>query len=307
MIHTPVMAGEAVGLLVHENSRLVLDGTVGCGGHAREILCANPSLRLIGLDRDEEALHIARSVLAGADGLSLVEGNYADIDSILPRFGKVDGVLLDLGISSLQLDTPRRGFSHARGGALDMRMSSEGRTAAQLIAGMETADLAKTLKQYGEISGAGRIARAIRRRVDRGEMNTTEDLRQAVESSVPGKASPAALSRVFQAIRILVNGELQNIERFLTVVPAHVNPGARIVIISYHSLEDRIVKEFFKRESTDCLCPPSIPVCACGHEAILKVLTRRVVKPSDEEITNNPRSRSARLRAAEFLNRENHN
>jgi 16S rRNA (cytosine1402-N4)-methyltransferase len=207
-------------------------------------------------------------------------------------------------VSSLQLDTPVRGFSHGKDGPLDMQMSQDGRTAKMLIESADRAEIATVLKRYGEVADAVRIAKAIRYAVDQDAMNTTRDLANAVDSAMRGRSTPTLLSKVFQSIRIAVNDELRNLKKFLEVLIGCLNGNARIVVISYHSLEDRMVKTFFKRESKDCLCPPRAPVCVCRHKATLEVLTRRVVKPSAEEVRRNPRARSARLRAARVLSQE---
>jgi 16S rRNA (cytosine1402-N4)-methyltransferase len=211
-------------------------------------------------------------------------------------------VLLDFGVSSLQLDEPSRGFSYLNDGPLDMRMSAEGATAAEFIADISDAELSAILKRYGEVTRPSRIAKRIKRASDRGELSSTLDLKTAVDGALGGRAAPAVLSKVFQAVRIALNGELENIEKLLGAIRGCVNEDARLVFISYHSLEDRLIKEFLRRESSDCVCPPAAPVCGCGHTASLELLTRRVVKPAPPEIRNNPRARSARLRAASVIN-----
>ncbi|MDH3214730.1 MAG: 16S rRNA (cytosine(1402)-N(4))-methyltransferase RsmH [Candidatus Krumholzibacteria bacterium] len=302
MSHKPVMVQETLTYLLHDNSQSILDATVGCGGHTMAILKADPSVRVLGIDRDAQALRDAQRMLkAFATRIRLVETNFVDVGKVLSEWGRVDGILADLGVSSLQLDTSSRGFSYSKDGPLDMKMSPEGRTARMLLQETQHSDLAQILRQYGEVSGATRIARSIRRAVERNNMRTTRDLAIAIDSALPGVATPALLSKVFQAVRIAVNDELRNITEFLERVFTYVNQNARIVIISYHSLEDRLIKDFFRRESKDCLCPTAVPVCTCDHSARLEVLTRRVVKPSVEEITRNTRARSARLRAARVL------
>ena len=300
-MHTPVMVEEILRYLLHDGSSLVLDATVGCGGHARAILDANTSVELIGVDRDGEALEQAREVLAPYKSrVRLVRASYVDLDRTLEG-RKVDGALLDLGISSLQLDRPQRGFAYSREGPLDMRMSDEGQTARSLIERVDVTGLSDVLKCYGEVTGASKIARAIRTAVDKDSMATTFDLKNAVDTAFGGKAPPSVLSKVFQAIRIAVNHETENVQGFLDAAPRYVRQDSRLVFVAYHSLEDRLIKDFLKRESTDCLCPPKVPTCVCGHEASLEVLTRRVVKPLPEEIRKNPRARSARLRAARVI------
>jgi 16S rRNA (cytosine1402-N4)-methyltransferase len=303
------MVDEVQRYLIHNHSKLILDGTVACGGHAHAILAAHDDVELIGIDRDGEALRIAEAVLKPFGGrFRLVRGSYTDAPRILGETGvlgvpdRLDGVLLDLGLSSLQLDEPSRGFSYQHDGPLDMRMSNDGKTAKVLIAESSEEELYRILREYGEVTKARRIARAVKRASDAGEMSTTFDLRRAVESMIGSRAAPTAFSRVFQAIRIALNGELDNIRYFLSRITGCMNSGGRIVIISYHSLEDRLVKRYFNRKSARCVCPPSLPVCVCNQIPLLDVLTRRVVKPSAAEVANNPRSRSARLRAAEVVN-----
>ncbi len=302
MSHVAVMTGEVVHYLLYSGSRVVLDATVGCGGHSRAILAADPAVRLVGVDTDAEALSAAaRELEPFGSRARLIRTSYTELPIISAVWGRLDGALLDLGLSSLQLDSPERGFSYSKDGPLDMRMSSDGITAAAFIGGMSEMALADILMRFGEVTGASRIARAIKAASSGGRLDTTGDLKRAVEAAVGGKPSPALLSKVFQAVRIALNGELENISAFVGSILSHVNPGARLVFVSYHSLEDAAVKCFFKRESSDCVCPPRTPVCVCGHRAVLEVLTRRIVKPSESEVAVNPRARSARLRAARVL------
>jgi 16S rRNA (cytosine1402-N4)-methyltransferase len=229
----------------------------------------------------------------------LVQGVYSDFDAALPGGASADGVLLDLGISSAQIDERERGFAHAHSGPLDMRMSGAGETAAQLIARADLDALTGWLRELGEVRQPRRVARAILRARDEGRMSTTGDLRAAVEGAIGRGAAPAELSRVFQALRIAVNDELSHLRRFLDGVLDRLNPGGRLVIISYHSLEDRMVKQFMRDASAACVCPPEVPICVCGRTPRIRMLTRRALGPRDQEIARNPRSRSAHLRAAE--------
>ncbi|MFQ5510770.1 MAG: 16S rRNA (cytosine(1402)-N(4))-methyltransferase RsmH [Candidatus Krumholzibacteriia bacterium] len=305
MAHTPVMVNETLKRLLHAESRRILDCTLGAGGHARAILEANSNVSLIGIDRDSRALAGARRLLEPyGSRVRIVEGSYVDTGRALADDTGADGILVDLGVSSLQLDESSRGFSHGNDGPLDMRMGSDGPTAKSLIEDASVEELARILRVYGEVRGAARIAKSIRRAADGGEMSTTFDLRRAVDAALTGRPSPALLSKVFQSIRIALNEELKNLEAFLLGVLDHLRPNGRLVIISYHSLEDRMVKEFLKRESTDCLCPPAVPRCVCQHRATLEVLTRRLLRPSATELRANPRSRSAGLRAARALGRQ---
>ncbi|MSQ42313.1 MAG: 16S rRNA (cytosine(1402)-N(4))-methyltransferase RsmH [Dehalococcoidia bacterium] len=307
--HEPVMLAEAVeGLNVRPGGRYV-DATVGGGGHAAGILeAATTGGRLLGIDRDPQALAAARERLARyGDAVVLAQGNYSQIAALCHShdFVPVDGVLFDLGVSSLQLDTPGRGFSFQRDEALDMRMDrASGPSAAELVNSASEHELARLIREYGEEWRSRAIARAI---VARRPLATTGDLVSAVEQAVGRdrgrRIHPATLT--FQALRIAVNQELSHL---VVALPAAcgllAGAGARVVVIAFHSLEDRVVKEYFRRESTDCLCPPSAPVCVCGHRASLRLVTRRVRKPSEEERARNPRARSARMRIAEAIARQ---
>lgn len=302
MEHTPVMVSEVLEFLLHDKSKVILDGTVGAGGHAEAILDRHSGVNLVGVDRDPTSLRSASDRLARfGKRARLVRGVFPDLDTILAGVGKVDGALLDLGLSSLQLDDPSRGFSYAADGELDMRMGPEGRSAREWIESADTAEIAAVLRRYGEVRQAKRIARAIEEASVNGSMRTTGDLKAAVERAIGARATPSELSRVFQAIRIRVNDELGLLDRFLDNILDHMNPSGRIVIVSYHSLEDRAVKLFFKVASATCVCPPGTPICNCGYTPRIRVLTRRVVRPSSGEVAANVRSRSARLRAAEVL------
>ena len=302
MEHTSVLVREVPQYLLHEDSKIILDGTVGAGGHAQAILEHHSGVQLIGVDRDPTALHIAADHLARfGNRVRLVRGVFPDLDDFLAEVGRVDGVLLDLGFSSMQLDDPSRGFSYSANGELDMRMGTDGTPVREWIAQADATEITATLRRYGEVRRAKRIARAIKEAADTDAMRSTADLKAAIERALGAGAKPSELSRVFQAFRIQVNGELDLLDRFLATVLDHVNPSGRIVIISYHSLEDRAVKMFCKLESATCVCPPGAPVCSCGHVPRVRVLTRRVVKPSPEEVATNVRARSARLRAVEVI------
>lgn len=305
MVHIPVMVTEVVKLLLTQNCRRVLDGTVGCGGHAEALLEESDDVQIIGTDRDGEALAEARSRLARfGNRVTLKKASYTDLDMVLGDGGpsrKIDGVLLDLGLSSLQLDNPERGFSYQTDGPLDMRMGNSGATAREIIAESSVDDLARAIKLYGEARGARKIARAIKDAENRGKMETTHHLKRSLEQAIGRPAGPSLLSKVFQAVRIIVNSELHYLRLFLECVFEHVNQDARLVFISYHSLEDREIKQFFNRESAHCVCPPETPVCTCSHVPRIKKVTRRALRPSKNEIAQNPRARSALLRAAQIL------
>lgn len=264
-----------------------------------------PSGRLLAIDRDPEALERARSTLQGGGGqVVLVHGDFGDLARLASEHGFqwVDGVLFDLGLSSEQLEDPRRGFSFRHQGPLDMRMDPSGRlTAEQVVNELSERELANLIRRLGQERWAARIARFI---VARRPLRTTRELAAAVEAAVPRAAWPRDIhpaTRTFQAIRMHVNDELGSLERGLRGALQILTPGGRMAVISFHSLEDALVKTFLIAESKDCVCPPKQAVCTCAHRASLRLLTRKPVRPSAEELASNPRSRSARLRAAERL------
>lgn len=278
-----------------------MDATVGAGGHAAALLGANDGVRLLGLDRDDEALDIARRRLEpfGAR-VTLQRADFGQLAEALEGHPAPDGLLADLGVSSMQLDQASRGFSFRRDGPLDMRMGREGRTAADIVASASAEELTRIFREYGEERMAAKIARGIVAERTRNPITQTRHLARIVASAKGGtreKIDPA--TRVFQALRIEVNQELVALSRFLTAASQRLNARGRLAVISYHSLEDRIVKEAFRRDSGACLCPPKLPSCVCGARRVLRVLTRRPIVPGDAERNANPRSRSARLRAAE--------
>jgi len=307
------MLDEVAEALAVEPGGRYVDATVGEGGHAQRILeLGGPDSQLLALDRDGDALESARRHLAGFG--SRVRFRHASFDR-LPELlaeigwhGGCDGVLVDLGVSSLQLDLSERGFSFSADGPLDMRMDrSQSRSAAELIASASEEELADILYRYGEERASRRIARQVVQRSARGELRTTADLRAAVRAAgVKGRPGHDPATRSFQALRIAVNDELGQIERLLEagwqcLRPATSNPGGRMVILSYHSLEDRLVKQAFRRWASDCLCPPRQPVCDCGWYARVRLVTRRKRKPGEAEVLANPRARSAGLRVVERL------
>jgi len=275
-------------------------------GHAGQILeRITPGGRLLGIDRDPEAVEAGRKALAGfGPAATVVQGRFSDLGELAASAGfpSVDLVLFDFGISSVQLDTPERGFSFRSDGPLDMRMDPGGDvTAARIVNQYEEAEIERILRTYGEERWARRVAQFI---VARRPLRTTGDLTQAVEAAIPRKAWPRDIhvaTRTFQGLRIAVNDELGEIESGLKAALEILNPGGRMATISFHSLEDRLVKSFFIVESKDCICPPQQPVCTCGHRASLRIVTRHPVRPSAEEVDSNPRARSARLRVAEKI------
>lgn len=308
--HEPVMLAEAVAGVATTPAGRYVDATVGLGGHAAAILdAAGEQSRLLGIDRDPQALEIAAQRLAAyGDRVMLVHGNFADIEQLCAAhgFNAVDGVLLDLGVSSLQLEQPGRGFSFQRDEPLDMRMDpGEATTAAEIVNETPERELAALIWRYGEERRSRRIARAI---VGRRPLRTTGELVGAIEQAVgrgrgrgrPQQAHPA--TQTFQALRIAVNRELEHLDSVL--VSSHGlldGAGARLVVISFHSLEDRAVKRYFRLHASDCICPPRTPVCICDHRATLRLITRRVRRPGEAEVARNPRARSARLRIAESI------
>ena len=306
--HVPVLLAETLAALEPERGGLFVDCTLGMGGHAEAMLEASPATRLVGIDRDAEALALARERLSRfGDRFRAVHADYRQIADILVREASgepVAGVLADLGVSSYQLDVADRGFSFAREAPLDMRMDrSTGETAADLVARLPERDLADLIYEYGEERASRRIARAICRVRERGPIATTTELAEIVAraSGIPRhkqRIHPA--TRTFQALRIAVNRELEGLDRFLgEAVAALAAPGGRIAIITFHSLEDRIVKRTLNVLSGQCSCPPGLPVCVCGARRLVRSLSRKPVVASDREIEANPRARSAKLRAAE--------
>ncbi len=279
-----------------------MDCTLGGAGHARAILeHLQPGGRLLGLDRDPAALDRAGELVAGG-GIVLRQGDFGDLEDLAAAAGieTADGILFDIGVSSFQLDEPARGFSFRKAGPLDMRMDpSASLTAERVVNTLSQAELARVIRTLGEERWAARIAEFV---VKRRPLRTTGDLAAAVEAAIPRGAWPRDIhpaTRTFQAIRMEVNDELGSLERGLRAAQRVLAPGGRVAVIAFHSLEDRLVKTFFATESRDCICPPHQPVCTCAHRATLKVVTRRPVTPSEEELAANPRSRSARLRVAE--------
>lgn len=300
--HIPVLAEKAVELLVARKSGLFVDGTVGTGGHTELILeAAGPSAEVLGIDRDAGALEETRARLdVFGERVKLVCANFRDIARLLGG-RKADGFLLDLGVSTYQLSDAKRGFSYMANGPLDMAMGRDGLSVGEFISSSEEREIADVLREYGEERRARAIAREIVRLRDSRGMETTLQLREAVAKVAPPRDVNGTLSRVFQAFRVWANGELESLSEFLPAAVEHANPGGRIIVISYHSLEDRIVKRFFRQEALGCICPKDFPECRCGRLPRLTVLTRSAARPSPEEIERNSRSRSAKLRAAERL------
>jgi 16S rRNA (cytosine1402-N4)-methyltransferase len=310
--HVSVMAEEVLQYLEPHSGGVYLDGTLGGAGHARLILeASSPDGVLIGLDRDAAALAAAQSNLAPfGDRVILRQGNFSDMGVHLDQLGigAIDGVLLDLGVSSHQLDTPARGFSFREDGPLDMRMNpAEGVSAATVVAEAEADELKRIFREYGEERWAGKIARAIVMDRKKTPFENTLQLAGLISRVVPAGKGPQRIhpaTRVFQALRIHVNGELDNLRTALDTAWLRLKSGGRLVVISFHSLEDRMVKQAFRALATGCVCPPRLAVCACGKKPSVRVLTRKAVRAAEIETENNPRARSAILRAMEKLPEE---
>ena len=313
--HIPVLCHEVIDFLKPKPNGIYIDGTVGLGGHSAAILENSlPDGRVIGIDLDVEALAIAKDRLHGFEGrYSLINGNFAEIDVLLERQSvrAVDGILLDLGVSSLQLDTPHRGFSFNHTGPLDMRMNVghgldrevETVLTAMKVVNNSTIDvLTDIFRRYGEERFAKKIAGRIVQARQQGPIKTTTQLAEIVKRAVPQKVSKVhPATRVFQALRIHVNTELENLATGLDVARSLLKPGGCLCVISFHSLEDRIVKHRFQRWAQTCICSPKTPVCICDHNPSVEILTKRPVLPSVAETQQNPRARSAKLRAARKL------
>jgi len=307
--HTPVLLDEVLHYLSPHDGSVVVDCTLGGAGHAAVIASAiAPTGLLVGIDQDDAALAAAADVLRLGQQTTLIKGNFGDLDRLLSEANipYVDGFLFDLGVSSPQLDFVERGFSYKGNAPLDMRMdpAAGGITAADVVNSYQESDLARVIREYGEERWATRIAAFIVAARARRPVTSTSELVDIIKSAVPAGAradGPHPARRTFQALRIEVNRELEVLEQALESAVRWLVPGGRIVVISYHSLEDRTAKQVFARHAQTCTCPPDLPVCVCGVVPVLRVLTRRAVVPTPEEVERNPRSRSAKLRAAEKL------
>lgn len=312
--HVPVLLNEVVAFLQPQPGTTYIDGTVGGGGHSTAILARSaPDGRVLGIDRDAHALERVRqqfSTLVTSGRLLLAHGNFAEMARLADEheLSAVQGVLLDLGFSSDQMDNPERGFSFSVDGPLDMRLDpSLELSAADLVNSASEQELADIFWRYGEETRSRQVARRIVRERVHKAITRTAQLATLAAAGVPYKSGaihPA--TRIFQALRIAVNAELESLTRALPqivdlLIAKRTNQAGRIVIIAFHSLEDRIVKDFLRREARDCLCPPQIPVCVCGHKARLRILTSKPVTASAQEVAENPRARSAKLRAAELV------
>lgn len=294
--HQTVLLEEAVALLDPGAGKVFIDGTLGGGGHTEALLARGATV--VGVDRDPVALAAARARVGDNPRFSTRQGNFADIPTLCADVLPVDGVLVDLGVSSPQFDEPERGFSFSKDGPLDMRMGPEGRTAAELIADLDEQELARIIYIYGEESFSRPIARELKRALP----TRTLEAAEAVKRAVPRRAWPQKIhvaTKTFQALRIAVNGELEALDALLAALPEVLKVGGRAAIISFHSLEDRRVKEAFRDLVGGCRCPPGLPVCACGGQGDFAPLTKKAIAATEAEVAANPRSRSAHLRGVE--------
>ena len=304
-LHKSVLLEEIVKLLNPQNDEIFIDATLGLGGHTEAILQIAENTRVIGIDQDLEAIRLASERLERfGERIKIVHANFSDIKSVTDE--KVDGILADLGVSSLQFDSADRGFSFRFDAELDMRMDkdSDAETAAELLENLSETEIADLIYKYGEERNSRRIARRIVWKRELGEpIRTTKELAETVEKAVgrkpKDKIHPA--TRTFQALRIAVNRELEILEKFIEDAIDILKTDGRLAVITFHSLEDRIVKQTFQRLSGKCSCPPRMPQCVCGAKKAIEILTRKPIVPMDEELAENPRSRSAKLRVCRKL------
>ncbi len=305
--HIPVLLNEVLSYINYRENGIYVDATLGNGGHSLNLLKNYPKVKtVVGIDRDEESIKQAAETLQEfKDKTILVNANFKDIRKVLDehRIEKIDGIIFDLGVSMSQIKDPSRGFSFREEGALDMRMDRKtSLTAEELIKNLSENELEKLLKEYGEERWAKRIARSIKQAQQQAPLKTTTELARIIERSVPSKhripkIHPA--TKTFQALRIAVNSELDAIQETLNETIDILNPGGRVCVITFHSLEDRIVKDVFRTWAKSCICPKNIVVCVCNKKSMAKIITGKPVIPSSEEIIANPSSRSAKLRVAE--------
>jgi 16S rRNA (cytosine1402-N4)-methyltransferase len=303
--HTPVLLDECLEGLAIRPDGIYVDGTAGGAGHSREIAKRLTTGRLIALDKDPTAVEVARERLAGLPA-QVVESDYADLTGVLDRLGipEVNGILLDLGVSSYQLDTPERGFSYMADAPLDMRMTQKGPSAYDLVNTSDVSSLARIIREFGEERYALPIAKKICRAREKKPVETTGELAELIREAIPPSSRyegghPA--KRTFQAIRIAVNSELDNLSRCLDTAFGRLAPGGRFAVITFHSLEDRMVKQKFAAYCRGCICPPDFPVCVCGHTPEGRLVNRKPIEPGQEEQERNSRSKSAKLRIIEKL------
>lgn len=308
-VHEPVLLAEVLQWMNVRENGVYADGTLGGGGHSGAMLEASGgTATLYGIDRDENAIAAATARLEQYPGFHAIHGNFHDVKALLSQAGAppLDGALLDLGVSSPQLDQAERGFSYHEDAPLDMRMDrSQGMTAADLLAEVSEGELTRILREYGEEKWAARIAHFVVERRQTQPLRTTQDLVRVVDAAIPKavrrKDDGHPARRTFQAVRIAVNDELDPLDRALEDFVDCLKPGGRLLVITFHSLEDRLTKRCFQRLQNPCVCPPKAPVCTCGRRPKVRILARGAVPPTAEEIARNPRARSAKLRVAEKL------
>ncbi|NOX67022.1 MAG: 16S rRNA (cytosine(1402)-N(4))-methyltransferase RsmH [Chlorobi bacterium] len=305
LYHTPVLLDETVDYLVTDRSGVYFEGTIGFGGHTKKILSKlTKSAKYIGTDKDSTAYDHCRTLFKDDNRVKLYNTSFTNILNVsrIEFIEKYDGIFADLGVSSFQLDNKDSGFTYRENSPLDLRMDkSKGYPASFVVNTFKEEEIANIIYKYGEERNSRSIAKRIVEHRKVSKIETTEQLRRIVEEITPSRVVNKALSRIFQALRIFVNDELNELEDFLEKSLSVLKIGGRIVMITFHSLEDRIVKEFFKQQTLTCVCPPEFPICVCDTTPSLKILTKKPVVPTDEEIDENSRSRSAKLRVAEKI------
>ena len=305
--HIPVLLEPTIELLNIKKDGVYVDGTIGGAGHSKAILQKAPIKLLVGIDQDNDALAAAAHNLEGFKNVKLVHNNFENIDEVLDNLDiqKVDGILVDIGVSSYQIDAAERGFSFRNDAKLDMRMDkTKPFSAYELVNDYSEDELVRVIRDYGEEKFAKSIARHLLKSRESKPIETTKELEEIILSSVPryrGQDGRSNVQRTFQAIRIEVNSELDVLKTFLSKAVERLNKGGRLAVISFHSLEDRIVKQKFKELSTGCICPPDFPICVCGHKATVKLITKHPVEATEDELKINPRASSAKLRVIEKL------
>ncbi|MBE5755942.1 MAG: 16S rRNA (cytosine(1402)-N(4))-methyltransferase RsmH [Clostridiales bacterium] len=305
--HIPVLKESTIELLNIREGLTYVDGTIGGGGHSKAMLEKANIKLLVGIDQDTEALEAAKKNLESFKNVKFVNNNFKNIDEVFEELGldKVDGILVDIGVSSYQIDNGERGFSFKQDAKLDMRMSRANPFSAyELVNTYSEEDLTRVIRDYGEEKFAKSIARHIVKQREQQPIETTKQLEEIILSSVPryrGQDGRSNVQRTFQAIRIEVNGELDALKEFIDKAVNLLNPNGRLAIISFHSLEDRIVKQKFRELSTGCICPPDFPICVCGHKPVVRLITKHPVEATKEEISYNSRSAPAKLRVVEKI------
>ncbi|MBS3740761.1 MAG: 16S rRNA (cytosine(1402)-N(4))-methyltransferase RsmH [Candidatus Cloacimonetes bacterium] len=300
--HQPVMLDKSIELLNIKPGGIYVDATAGGGGHLNKLCNEQSDIKIFAMDRDEEAINAAKKRCKHFDNITYINKNFSYLTSALAlnRITKIDGILFDLGMSTHQLQSNGRGFSYKKNEKLDMRMNQNSHLTAFKVVNYYKSDmLAKVLKEYSEDRAWKRIWKKILAAREEKEIKTTHDLKKLIESVISTKNKNKTLSRIFQALRIEVNQELDNLKKALEESIEVLDTKGRIVVISYHSLEDRIVKNFFVYQNKECVCPPKAPFCICDKEKKLEIITKKPLRPSEEEIAQNPASRSAKLRAGE--------